>query len=215
MPIAKGSFVAVVTKKNGTINAIVDKVFPDPNNPKQVYVKFTSIGIISDAQGDYKIKGTAHISSCTAIADPSAPTDPIMAKWSLGKEKKGPEMMEGYYFASPILLHGKKVGEAVDEGNGGDMYVRCSSSELARMFEKDCAEWLKKNCPGSRYADGVSDFYLWWHDARPIGKDAATYLREEKEKIDAMCDRHDKATKTQTPVGNTDEFVKAVASTPK
>lgn len=115
-----------------------------------------------------------------------APTDPCMARWSLGKTKRGPMMMEGYYFAVPVLLNGKKVGEIIDEGNGGSVMTRFKDHLLATAFEKDCTEWCRKNGASMDYLEAESEFWAWWDEGRAKGKDAATFIKEQREETEKM-----------------------------
>ena len=142
-----------------------------------------------------KWKGTTH---CTKVvkATPEevlawskahevamAPVDPCMVGWSLGKMKKGPQMMEGYYFASPILFNDVKVGEIIDEGNGGCVITRFKDHNLAKTFEDACDKWALENGADGRCADGKENFWGWWGDARPKGIDAKTFFKGEKESM--------------------------------
>jgi len=133
----------------------------------------------------------------------AAPVHPTMAKWTLGKTKRGPQMMEGYYFAIPVLLHGKKVGEIIDEGNGGSVMTRFASHEVGRLFSKDCIEWAKANGASMSYLEAESEFWAWWDEFRPNGKDAATYFKEEAEKTAGWL-------ASVKPITNSDAFVKSV-----
>ena len=129
----------------------------------------------------YASKGDAR--RCTkAPADmlpKEAETHPIMAKWSLGKTKRGPEMMEGHYYSVPVLLNGKKVGEIVDEGNGGMNITRFKDHRLAINFDNDCREWAKANGDTSE-SEHATEFWSWWDECKPKGKDAATYFKEKE-----------------------------------
>jgi hypothetical protein len=185
MTITKGSYVSVKSKDGSTTKAIVDKVGPWSKNPKIILVNWTGIEIITDERGSFKVKGKTLLASCTEIPDPCASSDPIMAKWSLGKEKKGPMMMEGHYFASPLFLNGKRVGDVVDEGHGGCMTVQEKVLGISAQLHADCEAWEKKNNPHySPHSESLADWHSWYQDERPQGKDAATYFKEQKETMD-------------------------------
>jgi hypothetical protein len=106
-----------------------------------------------------------------------------MAKWTLGKTKRGPCMDEGYYYEANILLHGKKVGLIVDEGNGGCTITRFIDHRITINFHNDCMEWAKANCADMDHIEAESDFWQWWDEARPIGKDAFIFFKEKNEEM--------------------------------
>lgn len=171
----------LVTRDNGEVwVGKATKVAPWTKNPKITVVTFIS----SDENGDFRC--TADARRCTiAPADAlpkEAETHPIMAKWSLGKTKRGPEMMEGYYYSVPVLLNGKKVGEIIDEGNGGGNFTRFKDHTLEIAFNADCKAWAKANGDDSEY-EHASEFWGWWEEAKPKGKDAVTYFKEKKERM--------------------------------
>jgi hypothetical protein len=95
-----------------------------------------------------------------------APMPVEMARWSFGKSKRGPEMMEGYYYSTPILLDGKKVGEVIDEGFGGPIYSRCKDMTIQRQFDADLKEFRKNY---NIDFEPLSYLLEWWEDSRPSG----------------------------------------------
>lgn len=169
MPITKNSIITVTDVKDNKTLARVTKVGPDKRNPRFTVVHWLSL--------DGNWKGISPIGLCASAADPAAPVDCTMKDWSLGKEKKGPLMREGYYFESPLLYKGKKVGVVCDEGNGGCMHVRVNW-EVPIHFASDCEKWCKK--VGIPLHEPVSEFYSWWYEGRPIGKDAKTYFADRE-----------------------------------
>jgi len=132
-----------------------------------------------------------------------APISPIMAKWSLGKTKRGPQMMEGYYYSAPILLNGKRVGEIIDEGNGGSVMTRCKDHTIDRAFQSDCKAWALANGASGSYLEADSEFWGWYEDERVKGITAEAYFK-------AQNDRFAELTKGQTPVTNSNAFASAV-----
>lgn len=122
-----------------------------------------------------------------------APISPIMAKWSLGKTKRGPMMMEGYYFSAPVLLNGKRVGEVIDEGNGGSVMTRFKTHDLDRAFNADCKEWALAHGASGSYLEAACEFWGWYEDERTKGITAEAYFK-------AQNDRFAELTKGQTPI---------------
>ena len=184
--IKKNDYIRVTRDNGDVLFGRATKVAPWTKNPKVTVVSY----IFADDEGlEYSSKADAR-KCALAPADriPKAPeaasVHPIMAKWSLGKTKRGPQMMEGYYFSAPILLNGKKVGEVVDEGNGGCTMIRFFKDYTLRLaFEKDCTEWCKVNGADMDHIEAESEFWSWWDDARPKGKDAVTYFKESAEEM--------------------------------
>lgn len=175
----------LVTRDNGKeYLGVATKVGPWKPNPKITVVNYhfkDEMGVAWSAKADAR---KCRLAPADMIPKPpeAAPIHPIMAKWSLGKTKRGPMMMEGYYFAIPVLLNGKRVGEIIDEGNGGSNFTRFKDHNLAREFENDCKEWAKANGDTSEY-EHATEFWGWWDEARPSGKDAATYFKEKNEEM--------------------------------
>jgi hypothetical protein len=165
----------IVKPKDGTERiARATKVAPWSKNPKFTVVNWISLC------GEWK--GKADAKNCTtapaeAIPQPAA-VHPIMAAWSFGKTKRGPQMMEGYYFAAPILHNGKKVGEMVDEGNGGGAYPERMEPVLRQKFHDDCVAWVKAN--GCDDTFGMEESYWgWYENSRNKGIDAAAHFKAE------------------------------------
>jgi hypothetical protein len=174
--LVKGSII-VCTQKDDNGKPIIGKVTkigPWSKNPKITVLNWISVN------GDFKGRCDAAKVTLSDYKPPvivEATVDSCMAAWSLGKEKKGPMMMEGHYFESALYFNGKKVGIVCDRGDGGPMDVTCKDFAVARQFEADCKVWGEKN--GHNDAD-FETFYSWWHDGRPEGKDAKTYLGERE-----------------------------------
>jgi len=172
MTITKDSVISVSI--NGIMSsAKVIKIGPWVKNKDIIAVNWISL--------DNAFKGVSDIRKCAEMEDPAAPTDPIMARWSIGKEKMGPMMREGHIFSSPLMLDGKKIGSIVDGGNGGTMYVIAPNTER-NLFEKNCAQWSEVN--GAEKSDTIAKFLGWWHDARPLGTDAKMYFASEKKELE-------------------------------
>jgi hypothetical protein len=113
-----------------------------------------------------------------------APVDPILAGYELGKTKRGPMMMEGYYFAVPVYHNGKKIGEIVDEGQGGDVIFNAKyqwGTELP--FREVVRKWAMTNGASGTYLEELSELWAWWDEARPKGKDAKTFFKEQNEEM--------------------------------
>lgn len=194
-----------VTRDNGTvILGRATKVAPWSKNPKVTVVNFhftDENGLEYTAKADAKRCGLVPLNMIPKAPE-AASTHPIMAKWSLGKTKRGPEMMEGYYFAVPVLLNGKRVGEIIDEGNGGGTMTRFKDRDTEKTFHADCKAWCVAHGDTNPY-ECEGDFWSWWDDSRPKGKDAATHFKESEERWAEM-------TKGQTPITNSDAFANAV-----
>jgi hypothetical protein len=148
-----------------------------------------------------KWKGTTH---CTRVikATPeevlawskahevvAAPLDPCMAGWTLGKTKRGPQMMEGYYFAIGVYKDSKKVGELVDEGYGGPVVTRFKNHADETLFREACRKWCQNCAADGRYADECELFWGWWDEGRTKGIDAKTFNKNEKEQMLKMFGR--------------------------
>jgi hypothetical protein len=172
----------LVTRDNGKeYLGTATKVAPWSKNPKITVVNYhfkDEMGIAWNAKADARKCRMAPSDMLPKVAE----THPIMAKWSLGKTKRGPMMMEGYYFSVPVLLNGKRVGEIIDEGNGGSNFTRFKEHHFAINFDNDCREWCKANGDNSEY-EHASEFWGWWDEARPEGKDAVTYFKEKNERM--------------------------------
>jgi hypothetical protein len=185
----KKNDMILVTRANGKeYLGKATKVGPWSKNPKITIVNYhfaDEAGVMWSAKADAVKCKIAPASMLPKEPEPAA-IHPIMARWSLGKTKRGPQMMEGYYFAAPVLLNGKKVGEVIDEGNGGSVMTRFKDHLLATAFEKDCTEWCKVNGADMSYLEAESEFWAWWDEARPKGKDAATFFKEQNEETAKM-----------------------------
>lgn len=195
----------LVTRDNGKeYLGVATKVGPWSKNPKVTVVNYhfkDEMGVAWSAKADAR-KCRMAPADMIPKAPEAAPTHPIMAKWSLGKTKRGPEMMEGYYFAVPVLLNGKRVGEIIDEGNGGGTMTRFKDRDTEKAFLADCKAWCVAHGDANPY-ECEGDFWGWWDESRPKGKDSATHFKEEAERWAEM-------TKGQTPITNSDAFANAV-----
>jgi hypothetical protein len=197
----------LVTRQDGRILAAkATKVGPWSKNPKITLVNY----IFTDPKDGLVYTSKSDARKCSMGTNDMLPkepepakTHPIMAKWTLGKTKRGPMMMEGYYFAVPVLLHGKKTGEVIDEGNGGSVMTRFDSHEVGRLFEADCREWCKVNGASMSYLEAESEFWSWWDEARPQGIDASTYFENSDMALAKLL-------AAQKPITNSDAFAKAV-----
>ena len=112
-----------------------------------------------------------------------APLDPCMAGWELGKTKRGPMMMEGYYFAIAVYKDHKKVGELVDEGCGGPVMTRFKNHADEILFMEACRNWCQNNLADGRYADECELFWAWWDEGRPKGISAIDFNKSEREQM--------------------------------
>jgi hypothetical protein len=175
--IAKNSPIKVTLKNGSTILANVTKV--DGN-------------AVSWIAKDKTWKGKMNLTSVVpatplecaewakAQAAKEAPIDPIMAKWTLGTIKRGPKMMEGYYFSIGVYRDGKKCGEMIDEGNGGCVITRFKDHSVGLAFEKDCDNWALANGADGRTNSGIEHFWGWYDEARPKGIDAKKFFENER-----------------------------------
>ena len=179
MTLSKGSIVAVKLKDGTTVNATITKIGPWKKNPKITIVDWNSL--------DLKLSGTNLPEHCTIIPDPAAIPDPLIADWSLGPTKKGPAMMEGYYFSSILYYKGKKVGKIVDRGDGGMNDVEAPST-IANQFTHDILAWSNKYSL-SEHGDEIAEWWTWWEGYRPTGMDAPTYFKKRKEEMDKMLSK--------------------------
>jgi hypothetical protein len=181
--IKKNDWILATRNDGSVLLGRVTKVAPWVKNPKFTIVNYhytDDKGIMYATNADATRCVLAPADRIPKGPEPAA-TDPIMAKWSLGKTKRGPQMMEGYYFSVPVLLNGKRVGEIIDEGNGGSNMTRFKDHTLAKQFENDCTEWCKSHGLDMSYREVESDFWGWWDDARSKGIDAATFFKNENE----------------------------------
>jgi hypothetical protein len=186
MTIKKGSLIKVTTIDGATHPARATKVAPFKSGALSV------CWISLDGQW----KGKSKIENCHMLTDQEivaatpavAPTHATMSSWAYGKEKRGPMMMEGYYFASPIYFNGKRVGQQVDYGNGGAMEVECG--ELNAKFYADCLLWEMANHKNDKPCEPHANFYEWWHDHRPRGITAAEYFKASEIEMAKMLAGH-------------------------
>jgi hypothetical protein len=141
-----------------------------------------------------KWKGTTHVTRlvkadpkeiadwAAAKASKVAPVDAGVSKWEIGPMRKGPMMMEGYYFASTVLYEGKRVGKIVDRGDGGPTDLEFNDHTLERQFIADTKKWAIDN--GGDEHDGFEEFWTWFLDDRPNGITAKTYFAEKKAEME-------------------------------
>ena len=111
-----------------------------------------------------------------------APIHPLMANWTLGTTKRGPKMMEGYYYEVPIFYKNRCVGSLVDEGNGGCVDVRINDRACANQLSEDSKNWVEA-CGAKDSRESESSFWTWWEEARPHGKDSVTFFKESEAEI--------------------------------
>jgi hypothetical protein len=185
--IQKKSWIQVTRQSGEVVLGIATKVAPWSKNPKYTIVRWKDAAETYSCDADATKCRLATPAEIAAFTDAKlakyAPVDPSMAQWSLGKIKRGPQMMEGYYFAIPVLFNGVKVGELVDEGNGGCVITRFKDYTLAKTFEDACDKWALENGADGRCNDGKEHFWGWWDEARPKGIDAKTFFKSERESM--------------------------------
>ena len=177
--IKKNDYI-LVTRDNGkVILGRATKVAPWSKNPKVTVVNYH----FKDGEAMYAAKADAR--KCRmAPADmipEAAPIHPIMKDWDVGPMRKGPMMMEGYYFSSTISFFGKKVGKIVDRGDGGMVDLEFKDFATQRKFEEDAKKWASAN--GGDENDGYEEFWTWMTDHRHRGIPADTYFKEKKEEF--------------------------------
>jgi hypothetical protein len=177
-----------VTRDNGdVILGIATKVAPWSKNPKITVVNWKDAAETFTCTADARRCRLATPDEVAKFNDAKsanyAPMDPCMAGWSLGKTKRGPQMMEGYYFAIGVYKDNKKVGEIVDEGNGGCVVTRFKNHADETLFREACRKWAMQNLADGRYADELEHFWGWWDEARPNGISAKDYFKNEKEQM--------------------------------
>ena len=185
--IQKKSWIQVTRDNGEVILGIATKVAPWSKNPKITVVNWKDATDTYTCTADARKCRLATDAEINAFNDAKlakyAPLDEPMQKWSIGKLKKGPQMMEGFYFSAPVLLNGVKVGEIMDEGNGGPINTRFKDHTLSLAFEKDCDTWAIASGADGRCADGTENFWGWWDDARTKCIDAKTFFKGEKEQM--------------------------------
>ena len=149
---------------------------------EKIFAKVTRFdpvsGKVSWKDLDEHWKGSLHVSR-VVVADPQlvkdweaskqsqiAPMPTVMSRWSFGKTKRGPAMMEGHYYEAPILLDGKKVGLVVDEGYGGPIDEHISDPNIRKQFNNDI-NTLRAAYP--EFREMLSHLWSWWEDDRNKG----------------------------------------------
>jgi hypothetical protein len=176
---------------------------------------FARITRINEATGkvcwidrDEKWKGSMHASRvvvatpkevadwAVAKASKIPEIDPIMKDWDVSKMRRGPQMMEGYYYSSNISLYGKKVGKIVDYGNGGPIDLEFADMQLQKKFIEDCKKWAVAN--GGSETDGFEEFWSWMTEDRPKGMDAKASLAEKKAWMAELDAKYGNKTVTHT-----------------
>jgi hypothetical protein len=187
MTITKNSIINVSRDDGTVILARATKVAPWSKNPNLTVVNWHSF--------DGKWKGRADARKCTlataqevsaataAIQSAMAPVEGSMKGWTLGDTKRGPMMMEGYYFSAAIFLEGNRVGKIVDSGTGGLVDVEISNAAVNNKFQEDVNKWAMENGADGRYSDAAEHFWSWWDKARPKGIKAADHFKAEKEEM--------------------------------
>ena len=206
-PIVKNNSIKVSCKDGSVVLARVVSVKENTINADASLISWKSL--------DGEWKGKAYLKHCVKMtplecAEASlareakfAPIHPIMAKWMLGTTKKGPMMMEGYYFSIAVYLGAKLVGKIVDAGQGGPTDVQFKDHNIGRAFEKDCMEWCRVNGASLTHIEPAAEYWGWYDDARTKGIDAAAFFK-------AQAEEHAKWLATVKPITNSDAFVAAV-----
>jgi hypothetical protein len=184
--IKKNDIILVIRDNGNTILGTATKVAPWAKNPKITVVNYH----FKEGEAMYASKADARrcsIAPAHMIPKPpeAAPISPIMAKWSIGKTKRGPMMMEGYYFSAPVLLNGKRVGEVIDEGNGGSVMTRFKDHALDRAFNADCKEWALASGASGSYLEAACEFWGWYDDERTKGITAEAYFKAKNDEMAA------------------------------
>jgi hypothetical protein len=184
LPFSKNNPIKITLKDGSTILARITRFNPD--NGKVNWIDL-----------DEKWKGFLHVSKVVK-ADPKeiatlaaakaakvAPVDPIMSSWTIGPMKRGPMMMEGYYYSSTIIFANKRVGKIVDRGDGGMTDLEFSDYALQRQFVECTKRWAIDNgAEDSPYASFIDDYWTWYLEDRVNGKDAKTYFAEKKAEME-------------------------------
>lgn len=185
IPIVKNNSIKVSCKDGSVVLARVVSVKENTINADASLVSWKSL--------DGEWKGKAYLKHCVKMTPLEcaeaakaheakfAPVHPIMEKWMLGTTKRGPQMMEGYYFAIGVYRNNKKVGEVIEEGNGGPVITRFNDPSLAHAFAKDCTEWCRVNGASMAYLEAEAEYWNWYDNARPKSKDAVTFFKEKNE----------------------------------
>ncbi len=175
LPFPHTSILRITLKDDTTILARITK-----------YTEATGIVKWLDVAGTWS--GSIHVSAAivaspedvraaeAAAAARMAPVDPCMDGWTLGTSKRGPMMMEGSYYAIPVLHHGKAVGKLVDRGDGGSVWTEFKDHALGRTFEKACAAWVAASTDSPGHHEPTACFWHWWENDRPKGITAKAYL---------------------------------------
>jgi hypothetical protein len=188
--IKKNDWIQVTRQSGEVILGIATKVAPWSKNPKVTVVRWKDAAETYTCDADATKCRLATVGEVNAFNEAKlakyAPVDPCMVGWSLGKTKRGPQMMEGYYFAIPVYKDSKKVGEIVDEGNGGPTMTRFKNHADEILFTEACRKWCMNSLADGRYADECELFWAWWDEGRPKGIDAKTFNQNEKEQMRKM-----------------------------
>ena len=207
MNLVKNNSIKVTCKDGSITLARVVSVKENTINADASLVSWKSL--------DGEWKGKAYLKNCVKMTPLEcaeaakereakfAPIHPIMQKWTLGTTKRGPQMMEGYYFSIAVYLGAKLVGKIVDEGNGGPTDVQFKDHSVGVAFEKDCMEWCKVNGASLTHIEAAAEYWGWYDDARPHGIDAVAFFKTQ-------ADEHAKWLASVKPITNSDAFAAAV-----
>jgi hypothetical protein len=183
--IKKNDYILVTRDNGDVIFGKATKVAPWTKNPQITVINYefeeNGIGYKSRADARKCVNAPA---DKIPKAPSAAPIDPIMSGWELGNTQRGPMMMEGYYFSVMVLRNGKRVGKIVDAGMGGSvMTEQFKDHNVEHDFNETCKTWAINNGADPHYLEAASEFWTWWDEARPKGKDAKTYFKEKNEEM--------------------------------
>lgn len=182
MTFTKNNTIKITLKDNSTIFARVTR-----------YNELT--GKVCWIDRDGKWKGSTHVRN-VVVATPAematwasakaakvAPLDPCMVGWELGKTKRGPMMMEGYYYSISVYKNSIKVGNIVDMGDGGMIHTQFKDHNIDKLFNEACETWAKSNGADSKYLEAASEFWAWWDEARPNGISAKDFFKKKSDEM--------------------------------
>jgi hypothetical protein len=176
-----------VTRSDGTIIVgKATKVGPWSKHPMITVINYH----FTDSKDGLEYTSKADARKCVKAMPCDIPKGPEPAKmddsmkdWEIGPMRKGPQMMEGYYFSSIVSYKGKKVGKIVDRGDGGDTDLEFKDYTIQQKFVDDTKKWAAANGGGEQ--DGYDEFWAWMTEDRLKGIDAKTFFANEKAKIES------------------------------
>jgi hypothetical protein len=169
-----------VTRDNGEVLlGVATKVGPWSKNPNITVVNYHF------KKGDASFTSKADARRCKIappeMAPPKAEVHPIMKDWDVGPLRRGPMMMEGYYFHSMLSFCGKRVGKIVDAGNGGPVELEFKDRKIEQKFIDDAKKWALAN--GGDENDGFEEFWSWMTDERNNNISAEAFFKAKKEEF--------------------------------